>query len=65
MTFQQTSSSIQPTIEQQQTYQEQLDERIAAKCVAEAEERSIPLWMLQGFPARSSEPDQDDLIDFL
>jgi hypothetical protein len=49
----------------QPTYQEQLDERIAAKHVIEAKERNIPLWMLRGFPALSNEPDQDDPIDFL
>ena len=50
---------------QQQTYEEQLAEHIAAKNVAEAKERGIPLWMLTGFPATSSEPDEDDPIDFL
>ena len=48
----------------QQTYEEQLAERIAAQNVAEAKERGIPLWMLTGFPAQSSEPDEDDPIDF-
>ena len=48
----------------QQTYQEELDKRIAAKHVAEAKQRGIPLWMLTGFPVLSNEPDQDDPIDF-
>jgi hypothetical protein len=46
------------------TYQERLDERIAANHVVEAKQRGIPLWMLRGFPALSNEPDEDDPIDF-
>jgi hypothetical protein len=58
-----TDDSQEVTVTKQQ-YEEQLAERIAAKNVAEAKERGIPLWMLTGFPATSSEPDQDDDVAF-
>jgi hypothetical protein len=58
-----TESSQEVTVTKQQ-YEEQLAERLAAKHVAEAKERGIPLWMLTGFPALSNEPDEDDPIDW-
>jgi len=61
----QTESCQEVTVTNQQTYEEQQAEHLAVKHVAEAKERNIPLWMLTGFPAQSSEPDEDDPIDFL
>jgi len=65
-----TNLNTESTIRQEVTatkrpsYEEQLAEHLAAKHVAEAKERNIPLWMLRGFPALSDEPDEDDPIDF-
>lgn len=60
----QSANSQDATATKQRTYQEQLDERIAAQHVVEAKQRGIPLWMLRGFPALSNEPDEDDPLDF-
>jgi hypothetical protein len=59
------SANSQGATATQQTYEEQLAASLMAKNVAYAKEHNMPLWMLTGFPAQSSEPDEDDPIDFL
>ena len=46
----------------ERSYEQELAERIAVQHAVEANQRGIPLWMLTGFAALSTDPDEDDDI---
>jgi hypothetical protein len=59
-----TQATQPESVQQPESVEDIIARRIEAERIATAQKYNIPMWMLTGFPAQSTEDDEDDDIDF-